>query len=282
MSLANFFAQGGYRPSGKCDWFKLGTVALPLSLLSACILAFIMAKVFIWGFYFFVIVPIFAGALLGLSATRLLRFSQCRSPVVAGVFGLLVATFMYLGYFHAYFVCVRGPRVLPRIDMIPAVINFRLHTDVIHDSHEFGQNGKKEPSLVMNCLFLAGDWLFAAGACAAIAYAGARQAYCETCSRWMQRKKAAVAPGNAENVVRHIKSKQIAALPDIPAASAKGARTQFELEYCPGNNDQVEVCPIFLTATEIVPGNNKSTTVARQIPLTVEELAELSKKVAFQ
>jgi hypothetical protein len=54
MSFASLFKQGGYRPSGKCDWFKLLTIALPLTLLSACALAFVLAKLFVWGFYLFI------------------------------------------------------------------------------------------------------------------------------------------------------------------------------------------------------------------------------------
>ena len=74
-----------------------------------------------------------------------------------------------------------------------------------------------------------------------------------------------------------------ATLPVFPSLPAKtgGPSAQFELEYCPGNKDQADICPIYLSAWEVAPGNKKKTYLARQIPLTVEELAELSQKLSF-
>ena len=40
---------GSYCPSGKCDWWRLLTVALPLSLLAACVLAFVLHLAFIYS-----------------------------------------------------------------------------------------------------------------------------------------------------------------------------------------------------------------------------------------
>ena len=160
MFGSSLFQPGGYRPSGKCNWFKLLTVALPLSLLGACVLAFVLAKVFIWGWYYFVIMPMVAGLLLGVQAMRLFRFAHCRNPYVAGGFGVLLASVMFLGYYHCDFVITVGPRVMTRVDFLPEFINFRLHNDVIHDTHEFG-NQKKQPNVYMNWIFFVLDWAMA-------------------------------------------------------------------------------------------------------------------------
>ena len=47
--MSNIFSTqpGGYRPGRKCDWFKLLSVALPLTLLGAGLLAFVVAQVFL-------------------------------------------------------------------------------------------------------------------------------------------------------------------------------------------------------------------------------------------
>lgn len=111
MFGSSLFKTGGYRPSGKCDWSKLLTVALPLTLLGAGVLAFVLRMVFVWGFYWFVVVPMLAGLLLGLEAVRLFRFAHCRNPRVAAGFGVLLASVMYLGYYHCDFVTSVGPRV---------------------------------------------------------------------------------------------------------------------------------------------------------------------------
>jgi hypothetical protein len=192
---------------------------------------------------------------------------------------------MFLGYYHCHFVSIRGPRVLSRIDILPAFINWRLHHDVIRSTHDIGnQNQKLEPNVYMNWIFFGLDWAMAAAACVGVAFEGARRAYCETCSRWMLKKKAIVASGATRKVIAAISAKQIAALPVLPSVKTKRGTVvaRFELEYCPGNTDQADICPIYLTAREVAPGNNKSVTVAQQIPLTVEELAELSQKLSFQ
>ena len=153
MFGSSWFQSGGYRPSGKCDWFKLLTVALPLSLVGACVLSFVLCKLFVWGVYWIGIVPIFAGLLLGLEATCLLRFAHCRNPYVAAGCGILLGSVMYLGYYHCDFVSRAGPRLTTRIDSLPEFINFRMHTDVVHDTHEIG-NQKKEPNVYANWFFL--------------------------------------------------------------------------------------------------------------------------------
>lgn len=171
---------------------------------------------------------------------------------------------------------------LTRIDLLPRFINFRMHTDIIRDTHDVG-NQKKEPNLYMNWIFFAVDWVMAAGACGAAAYAGALSAYCETCSRWMLKKKATVASGYAGQVVGAVSAKQIASLPVFPPAPAKTRPAAlFELEYCPGNKDQADICPIYLTASEVAKDQRKNVVLARQVPLNVEELAELAQKLSFQ
>jgi uncharacterized membrane protein len=103
MSISSISQPAGYQPSGKCDWLKMLTIALPLSLLAACLLSVVLMLVFLWGFYFFLIVPAFAGLLLGGAAAVLFRYAHCRNPHVALALGLLLGTIMFLGYYHAHF-----------------------------------------------------------------------------------------------------------------------------------------------------------------------------------
>jgi hypothetical protein len=282
MSSVNPAESTGYAPSGKCDWLKLFTIALPFSLLAAFVLSACMMLAFVGGFYFFIVVPAVAGALLGAVAAGAFRFAHCRNPYAAAVLGFLLGTIMFLGYFHFHFVHNVGLRGLTRIDVLPRFIEARMNHDIIKDMHDVGNRNQK-PAPVMNWIWFAADWMIAACLCAGIAFAAARRAYCENCQRWMVRKKAATVPGNAARVVAAISAKQIASLPEWPAAKVKSSATasQFEVEYCPGQVEQADVCPIYLTAKEVVQGQKKSVVVARQIPLTVEELAELSSKLRF-
>jgi hypothetical protein len=272
----------GYTPSGNCDWIKLLTIALPVSLLAAFGLSAALMEALFGGFYFFIVVPAVAGLLLGVAAAWLFRFAHCRNPYLAAVLGVLLGSVMFLGYFHFCFVYRAGWPWLARIDMLPHVIQHRMNNDIIKDAHDVGNRNPK-PAPVMNWIWFAADWGFAAFCCAGVAFAGARRAYCENCMRWMVRKKATTAPGNAAAYVAAINAKQIAALPESPLTQVKkgSAVSQFEVEYCPGQADQADVCPIYLTAKEIVQGQKKTVVIARQIPLTVDELAELSTKLNF-
>jgi hypothetical protein len=274
----------GYTPSGKCDWLKLFTIALPFSLLAAFALAVGLMLAFVGGFYFFIVVPAVAGLLLGAVAAGAFRFAHCRNPYAAAVLGFLLGTIMFLGYFEADFVHRFGWRALTRMDALPNfIIKVRMNHDVIKDMHDVGNRNPK-PAPVMNWVLFAADWMIAACLCAGVTFAAARRAYCENCQSWMVRKKAATAPGNASCVVSAIAAKQIASLPDWPDAKVKSGATasQFEVEYCPGKVEQSDVCPIYLTAKEVVQGQKKSVVVARQIQLSVEDLAELSKKLSFK
>jgi hypothetical protein len=282
MSDASLTRASGYRPSGKCDWLRLLTVALPLSLLGACALAFVLMQLFLWGAYLFIIVPLAAGLLLGLLTAYLLRVAHCRNPYVAGGFGVLLASVMYLGYFHCHFVSIVGWPGLTRIDFLPAFINARMQNDVVEKIGDVGQREKK-PVAFFNWLWCGADCFMAVAMCRTFAVKGARRAYCETCQRWMIRKEAAVVPGAAQLVAAAIVEKRITSLPELPPVKNRGAfpNAQFELEYCPGREDQAENCLIYLTAGEYA-SVQKSTVVAQQTLLTTEELAELVQKLKFK
>jgi hypothetical protein len=285
MSNASLPRSPGYRPSGKCDWLKLLTIAVPFSLLAACALSVVLMEVFVGGFYFFLIVPALAGLILGGAAAALFRYAHCRNPAMAAILGGLLASIMFLGYFHAHFVRMAGLRALTRVDFLPRFINARMHHDVIRDVHDVGNRmGRQAPAPVMNWLWFAGDWLFAAGVCGGVVFAATRRAYCESCMRWMVRKKATAPAGKAAVVVAAVAAKQVASLPEWPATQVKNGTvaSQFELEYCPGQADQADVCPIYLTAREVVKGQKKNVLVARQVQLTVEDLAELANKLSFK
>ena len=80
MSIASISRPSGYRPGGKCDWLKLLTIAMPLSVLAAFVLAVVITPVFVTGICA-IIGPVIAGAVLGCVAERLFRiraFPQSR------------------------------------------------------------------------------------------------------------------------------------------------------------------------------------------------------------
>ena len=189
---------------------------------------------------------------------------------------------MYLGYYHCDFVSRAGPRFYNQIDFLPEFINFRIHTDVVHDTHEIG-NQKKEPNVYANWFFFALDWVAGALTCGGVHHRRHRRAYCETCSRWMLSKKAIAAAGFAGKVAAAISAEADCRFACSARSPEKERPSKWpsSTSYCPGNKDQTDVCPIYLTAREVIPGNNKRVTVTHQVPLTVEELPNLAQKLTF-
>jgi len=273
---------GSYRPSGKCDWWKLLTVALPLSLLAACVLAFVLHLAFIYSVGLFII-PILAGVLLGWLASGLFRWAHCRNPLAAGGFAILLATVMYVGMLHCQHVAVVGPSVLTRIDLLPGFLEqYMQEKPGARNPQKPAPKARqqKEDAGTAIIFGLCGlGWLGAAYCCGMVLVGGARRAYCETCSRWMLIKKAAAGPGVAAEVAAAIQYERIASLPDRREEKCFLASSNFEVEYCSDKSSRIDFCAIYLTATE---RRGKGTaTVARQIPLSPTELDELSKKLRF-
>lgn len=288
------FQRGGYRPSDKCDWLKLLTIALPLAVLAACAGAFFLSLALHWGFYVLLALPMSAALLLGLCAAWFFRSAHCRYPAVAGVCGILLGSVMFLGYYHCRFVALAGAAGPARIEALPEFIDFCLHHDVVHEFHgphatgivhgfeDIPKQNKEQPKVGLNCVGFVVDWLAAAVACGSLTFLGARRAYCDACSRWMVRKRAKAGPGPAPAVVVAVLAKKTAVLSALHSQSEWG--WTFEVEYCPGRQDQAGVCPIFFTAKKSVLrlGHRDSVVLARQIPLSVEELAALAKALSFK
>ncbi len=158
MSIASISRPSGYRPGGKCDWLKLLTIAMPLSVLAAFVLAVVITPVFVTGICA-IIGPVIAGAVLGCVAERLFRIAHFRNPEVAAGLGFLLGTIMFLGAYHAYFVWSKGAGGIARIDSLPGFINFRMHHDVF-----LSKRGMQPLSPVRNWILFALNWLCAARA----------------------------------------------------------------------------------------------------------------------
>lgn len=266
-----------YCPNGSCDWLKLLTIAIPFSVLAAFVLAVVITPVFVTGICA-IIVPVIAGAVLGCVAEGLFRLAHCRNPKVAAGLGILLGTTMFLGSYHAYFVWSKGVGAVTRIDSLPRFIDFHMRHDVF-----LGRRGIQSLSPVRNWILFTLNWLCAACACAAVTTFGAMRVYCENCKCRMVKKNATAPSGKASAVVAAITAKQIDSLPEWPAVNLEGGTpaSSFQLEYCPGQSQQAECGPIFLTAMEIGKGKENAFFV-RRLQLSVDEAAELEKKLSFR
>ena len=99
MSKANLAGRRFFESSGRVNWVRFipwTAIVLVTAVLLACLLAFL----FVMGFYLVVIVPVLAG--LGIAGMMVLavRKSQCRSRLVAGLSGVVAGSIVYLGYYY--------------------------------------------------------------------------------------------------------------------------------------------------------------------------------------
>jgi len=273
----------GYRHSGRCDWFKLLTVALPVGLLLAMVLALLMFETVVWVRYVIIFTPGCFALVLGGLASPLFRYAHCRNNYVAGAFACVFASAMYLGYYQARMVASGGLPMAARIDLLPMFIRECIQQDTIVEERP-GLPDKVNPANpTLNWLLFAADWLIAARCCSWLLVLLNRRCYCEQCGRWMIRKTAHVAPGMGEMIVAAIAAEQIDSLPDsIPNVSLvrEVTRVHIDVEYCPGSEAVSAACPAYFSvrsSSGLIPNY-----LVKQVPLSPEEMAGLAKRLEFR
>jgi hypothetical protein len=265
----------GYRQSGKCDWFKLFTVALPLGILAAIAFALLMAKLLARGFYVVLLTPALSAMILAWLTGCLLRFSHCRNARLAAVLCGSLCFVMYAAYFQSRLVLAGGLPIATRIDLLPAWIAHCARDDVVKD-----QKGQITRSESRNWFMYGGDLIVAVLLGGRLAFGRNLCPYCEACSRWMVRKKAKVALGVAQMVAVAVASKQIN---QLPAAIAKGSLNKgsdlIEVECCPSTAEGAEICPIYFSAAAWE--GREWHYFAQHVLLDPDELGELARRVFY-
>ena len=273
----------GYRHSGRCNWFKLQTVALPVGLLVATALALVMAQTRVWRCYFIFVTPACFAMVLGGLASPLFRYAHCRNNYVAGAFAVVFASAMYLGYYQGRMVTWGGLPMAARIDLLPTFIHACIQQDIIIEEREGAPDRVNPPNPTLNWLVFAAEWIVAARVCSWLLVLLNRRCYCEKCGRWMIRKTARVAPGMGEVIAAAVAAKQIDTLPDsIPSVSLvrEVNRVHIDVEYCPGSEAVSEACPTYFSVRS--SSGLKPNYLVRQVPLTPEEMAGLAKRLEFR
>jgi hypothetical protein len=279
MSIANPGFRNRYRRSGKVSCTRLlpwTLVTLAVSLLMAVCLYL----VFVGGWYFYIVVPGVAALPVAGAAYLAVGGAHCRNGVVAGLFGLLAAAVLYLGYFHVHFVAEVGPIVGPsaiyRLDLLPRFILFRMQTDVVVD-----EAGKEQAAQGpwMNWVFFLVDFLVVIALVVGAAVARSGRVYCERCQRWTRRLMTHLPPWTAEAVQQALESGRLADLPEVPPPKGvlPAPCASFTVEYCRRAGSQAS-CPVYLTAKQLTKRQGAKV-ILNQVEVTAEELRGLAEKI---
>ncbi len=142
-------------------------------------------------------------------------------------------------------------RGLLRFDLIPDLIAFDLKNAIIFAHHGGLMHGGREPSLVVNGVVLALEFLCVIGPAAVLPFKRAGKLYCEECQTWVHSILTTVDYRAADPIATAIATQQWDDLPEIPTfavdvSNKKAAPyTLLTLEHCP---DAAETgCPVYLT-----------------------------------
>lgn len=257
MSLINqgesFPGRVSYHPSGGVRFGPFLVWLLP-AMVAAALLALLLFRLFLSGYYYVIIVPMIValgvGALIRLAVAK----GHCRNWLLGGLAGFCAAVVLYCGYFYCGMIYHWGPRVLARPDLLPVYVKARMNTDVIHDENGSKESGTRAPAL---------NWLiFSAEASVVFLVAvlpgiqRSRRPYCEACGRWMVRHATFFNPNKSVAVMdalRNGSSQALAALCATPVYSSVPNLT-VGVDLCPSLEEEAwrRGCPAYISVKQVI------------------------------
>ena len=162
-------------------------VRLPIfiagSLVTAVAVGWILAFVFLRGWYLLVLFAGLGAFAVGGVVYGLVGLAHCRNRWLAGFIGVVAGAVGYLSY---YLFCMNDnlPWMAWQFDFLVDYIEFRLETDVVVDVGRGGAGGN--PSTFMNWFVFGSEFLIMMGVPAAFAWTRASRAYSSELGTWMK------------------------------------------------------------------------------------------------
>ncbi len=248
---AELSSRNQYTPDGRMKWSRVWALLIvPLS--TAMLVGFLMSWLYLRGWYFVVLVPLIATAVLTAGVIAGVRASHCRKPYLALAIGLLAGTTSYLSYYYFGMAGTLPPGQPARIEMLPDYIQFRLANDVQNDAARPNQKAK-EPDKFINWFTFLYEGLIMIGVAGEIARRYASRAYDPVRAQWMKLETIPQPIGTLAQLEAALANDTIADFCDThPAYTVPNnvAACRLTLEYT--NDDGVSPLdrPIYLSATE--------------------------------
>jgi hypothetical protein len=253
-----------YRPSGKVRWGRFFQLSL-LTLFIAAILAVALDLLYASGHYLIMLAPLVAALPVAGVLGAAVYFGHCRSPLTGALLGFLASVLLYGGMFQAGIAREFGWDSVWRVDLLPAYVNYRLHTDVQQDVGHGSYRKDERPPVGMNVFMFV---LESGIVLTMLVIAGtqrSRRAYCEACGRWKSRDVVFYDAGNggawrdAINGAGTIAS-VMGMLKPIDIGVKQRSYTAVAVEYCraeAGAQDEPQ-CPVYLGVKNVRSGGGYS------------------------
>lgn len=264
------------------------TTRLPVlaagGMLAALAVAWVLQFLYFRGWYFVLIVPVFAGLALAGLLHLLVGWAHCRNCWLAAMIGIATGVAAYLGYFHLCLIEEGPPGAAARLDMLPEYIVFRMQNDVQEDVGRADLNNQpKKPSAGLNWYTFVFELLAIVCFGAAVTWNRARRAYCLELGEWMQREISHLPPYSSPAAIGAFDSEQ--KLEHFAKTAIAGGDPQTAcrliLEYAPPTDGSALKYPVYLTIEDLPnpkpklwPGRLRRTLV-RQAVLSLPEVIAL-------
>ena len=181
--------------------FLLFPLAAVACLMAAGAMAWVLAAVFLAGWYFLMLVPLAAAAVVALAVHFSIRQGRCRNRWLGLALGAGCGCVLYLGYYHFDMVNQVGRRLLPRIDALPGWIAFRIQNDVSRDVHRPADVEPRKPLWVMNLLMFLAEFALVLWITSLVGFRTASRAFDEARGRWGSIRYSQIAPGQSQLLV---------------------------------------------------------------------------------
>jgi hypothetical protein len=224
-------------------------MALTTTLL-AIAFALGMNWLFLKGWYFPFAIPTVAAAMLGAIASVTVQKAKCRSPLLAGSFGVFLSVILYGGFLYFGMLSHLGLRNAARFDLFPDYIRFRLRSEINRTSEGPG-NSRPRPNPTENGIFHLVEIGIVIFLIPRLASRKARRAFCEKCGEWTQQDFVTFPPGNAKVIADWLENDELARIAGIPLYTPKGKSkraTIAAVERCVQSTG--ENCPVYFAVKD--------------------------------
>lgn len=259
-----------YRPSNKFAWARAPVLFFGAVLLAATS-AILLAWLFEQHWYLIILVPFLVAAVIGAALAGLVGLCHFRNRWLAMVLGAITGAAGYLGYYYLSIVVLTGLWMNPI--NLPAIVNFRMQTDVTLRAAGGPDKDNKKPVPFMNWFAFAMEAAACVGIPASLVFLRARRAYCEELKQWFAQDTKQV-PGGYGEAIRDAMTDQSLnqLLPTIPpAASSQGCDT-LTLEYVVPPDGSPTDYPIYLSIHRQAKSLRR---LLPQVQLTPDEIVSL-------
>lgn len=215
-----------YTPDGKTNSALTAAAGLA-ALVAVVIISGLLNLLYFSGGYYFMVIPVLAGLALSGALCLGVRFSHCRNPRLAGLFGGFCGLLTMLAFFYWGMWVNSPPGVIPQPQQLSRYIHERMLTQVV-DEGRGGQNAPDAFGIVRNYFMLLAETGMLIAIPLSICTQFASRPYSTELGRWFTRSRFNIRAGMAETVVRFWEAGNLDEFAQILASAKSSQKTSCD------------------------------------------------------